>query len=106
MAVHCTVGVARTSTVGEFPGFEHDYNWIYPSSISNILSVVLIRNRYRVTYEISLKGTPSIMVHLSNYRKMQFVESYQGLYYYYMAPLIFKPVTVGSVICTNIHSGS
>ena len=106
MAVHCTLGVAQTSTVGEFPGFEQDDTWLYPSGIANILSLVLVRKQYHVTYESSLQGTPSFMVHIFNDRKMQFVESYQGLYYYYMAPLIFKPVTVGSVICTNIHSGS
>ena len=105
MALHCTVGVSRTSTVGEFPGFEQDDTWLYPSGIANILSLVLVRKQYRVTYESFLQGTPSFVVHLSNDRKMKFVESYQGLYYYYMAPLIFKPVTVGAVICTTIHSG-
>ena len=82
MAVHCTVGVARTSTVGEFPVFEQDDTWLYPSGISDILSLVMVRKRYRVTYDIPLQGIPSFMVHLSNDRKMQFFEYDKGLYYY------------------------
>ena len=106
MAVHCTLGVAQTSTVGEIPGFEQDDTWLYPSGIANILSLVLVRKQYCVTYESFLQGTPSFVVHLSNDRKMQLVEYDKGQYYYYMAPLIFKPVTVGAVICGTIHSGS
>ena len=35
---------------------------------------------------------------------MQLEESDWVLYYYYMAPLIFKPATLGAVICATTHS--
>ena len=44
------------------------------------------------------------MVHLSNNRNVQIIESDRGLYYYDMAPLISKPATMGAVIYTTIHS--
>ena len=69
--------MAQTSTVGDFPGFEQDNTWLYTKS----LSIALVCNRYCVTYDNALKGSPYFVVNLVKDRTMQFVESNQGLYY-------------------------
>ena len=75
MAVHCTIGLAQTITVGYFPGFNQDNTWIYP----NTLSIALVHKRYRVTYDSALKGATSFVVHLVKDRTIQFVKSGWGI---------------------------
>ena len=77
MAVHCTTVVARTSSVGDFPGFDQDNTWLYP----NALPIALVHKRYHVTYDSALKGDTSFVVYLVKYRTIQFFKSDQGLYY-------------------------
>ena len=68
IAVHCTTGVARTSTVGNLPSFDRDDTWIFTNGIANVLSLALVRNRYLITYNSALQGDPPCIMNLAKDR--------------------------------------
>ena len=54
--------------------------WYNPSSLANILSLALVRKRYRVTMDTSID--PALNVHLPNGVIIRFCEFESGLYYF------------------------
>jgi len=75
--------------------------WYNPDSLANILSLVEVQCKYRVTMDLALE--PSMCVHWSDGTIMKFIEYASGLYYHDTAANVkpsSKPVSRYSFIVT------
>jgi len=78
LRIHCNAGVATTTIVGDLPGYGEV--WLYEKGIANILSLLRVKERYRITYDSH--GGNKFIVHLKNGMTRTFSQSKVGLYYY------------------------
>ena len=69
-------GTALTNTIADIPDF--GTTWFDESGITNILSLALVEEKYKVTYESDIS---LFIVHIGD-KKIPFRKSAEGLYYY------------------------
>ena len=77
MDIHCNAGIASTNYVGDLPGY--GMVWYHEEGIANILSLVKVKERYRVTFDSG--STNEFIVHKDDGTKHRFHQSECGLYY-------------------------
>ena len=80
MHVYCDAGKVIIRTVADWPGFVEV--WFHRGGIANILSLVLVKEMFRITYDIAM-GTDAntFVVHKKDGNQRKFVQSTWGLYY-------------------------
>ena len=80
MHVYCNTGKVIIWKVDDWPGFGEV--WFHRGGIANILSLALVKEMFRITYDIAM-GTDSktFVVHKKDGNQRKFVQSTQGLYY-------------------------
>eukprot|EP00957_Ditylum_brightwellii_P153027 11648703-Ditylum_brightwellii.AAC.1 len=76
LKIHSTAGTSQTDDEGDLPGF--GTVWLYKNGIANILSLALVRKRFRVTYD---SDTNEFYVHKPDGGTHIFKQSERGLYY-------------------------
>ena len=79
--VHCNAVTTITNLIGDLPGFD-DPIWYNPDGIVNILSLNLVRKRFKVIYD-SEEYDPNVFI-LNSPLHPYFQMSKGGLYYHDM----------------------
>ena len=77
LTIFSTGGKSFTDKIGDLPGF--GTVWFHEKGIANILSLALVKRKYRVTYDSQNGNTFDVYINDQDVRK--FYESDTGLYY-------------------------
>ena len=80
MHVYCNAGKAIIRTVADWPGFGEV--WFHRGGIANILSLVLVKEIFRITYDSAMDTySNTFVVHKKDGNQQKFVQLTWGLYY-------------------------
>src|SRR5688572_3839069 len=77
---YCIAGIATTDLIGNIPGLENYEVWFHPKGIANVLSLAMIKEDHRVTYNI--KDGNRIRVHKTCSTTRDFHQLDDGLYHH------------------------
>ena len=77
LRIHTQAGTVTTNWVGDFRGF--GTVWYCKGGIANILSLAMVKNKYRVTYDSNENN--AFVIHKDDGTTRTFKQSRKGLYY-------------------------
>ena len=80
MHVYCNSGKVIIRTVADWPGFGEV--WFHRSGITNILSLALVKEIFRITYSSAIvTDAKTFVVHKKDGNQRKFIKLTRGLYY-------------------------
>ena len=80
MHVYCNANKVVIWTVADWPGFGEV--WFHRFGIPNILSLALVKENFRITYDSAMgKDSNTFVVHKKDDNQCKFIQSTRGLYY-------------------------